>query len=359
MMRKYAMYFAFENSRVDDYVTEKLWNTFKAGVLPVYFGAPNIREHVPERSIVHVDDFESEDALALHLKEILANETLYESYHAWRYKPLPKWFVRKYNFTHVHSECRTCRWAAAKLQGLPWDHEQQQVRHVTCEHALEPYETSKGCSTSATHCLRETDIPCCQNIGFRTLEKIVRVLEANDIKYSLMYGTLLAAARDTFLQPFDNRDMDIAIPTSKMPLLLKHLDLTPWRSGSVTSFRDESYKIEQTKTGGAYCVHEGEQKWTPSYRHDMSLFKEPPYVDVYVLPDREFGQFTTLELGTLSITPKKWPVLANWRRRLDAKYPNWIQRPTWISPEQYRYHGWPEKQDSDILWVIPAFKRAS
>ena len=96
MMRKYAMYFAFENQRVDDYITEKLWKTFRAGVLPVYFGAPNIKEHVPENSIVHVDDFESHDALVSHLMAILSDEDLYNSYHAWRYKPLPSWFVSLY-----------------------------------------------------------------------------------------------------------------------------------------------------------------------------------------------------------------------------------------------------------------------
>ena len=90
------MYFAFENQRVDDYITEKLWVTFKAGVLPVYFGAPNIKEHVPENSIVHVDDFESHDALVSHLNAILSDEDLYNSYHAWRYKPLPTWFVALY-----------------------------------------------------------------------------------------------------------------------------------------------------------------------------------------------------------------------------------------------------------------------
>jgi hypothetical protein len=127
MMQKYALYFAFENERIDDYITEKLWGTFSAGVLPVYFGAPNIKQHVPDHSIVSVDDFESVDALAKHLTDILSNEALYNSYHEWRYKPLPDWFVRKYNFTHVHSECRLCRWTSAKLRGLSWDAEQQQI----------------------------------------------------------------------------------------------------------------------------------------------------------------------------------------------------------------------------------------
>lgn len=131
MMKQYAMYFAFENERTNDYITEKLWNTFKAGVLPVYFGAPNIKEHVPEHSIVNVDDFDSYKELAEHLNDILNDEVLYNSYHAWRYKPLPNWFVVKYNFTHVHSACRVCRWAYAKLNGLHWDAEQQQISYIS------------------------------------------------------------------------------------------------------------------------------------------------------------------------------------------------------------------------------------
>ena len=49
-----------------------------------YFGAPNIKEHVPENSIVHVDDFESHDALVSHLMAILSDEDL------------PSWFVSLY-----------------------------------------------------------------------------------------------------------------------------------------------------------------------------------------------------------------------------------------------------------------------
>ena len=127
LMRRYALYLAFENQRVDDYITEKLWGALDAGVLPVYFGAPNIKEHVPVHSIVSVDDFPNRDALAVHLVDILSNKTLYDSYHAWRRKPLPEWFVRKYNFTHVHSECRTCRWADAKRRGLDWDKARQRA----------------------------------------------------------------------------------------------------------------------------------------------------------------------------------------------------------------------------------------
>ena len=132
MMKEYALYLAFENEITPDYITEKLWQTFRAGVIPVYYGAPNIKEHLPDpNSIINVADFKDTEALAKHLNKVLNDEELYESYHAWRYKPLPTAFVKKYNFSHVHSKCRICRWAYAKKYNYGWDKEQQEITFAT------------------------------------------------------------------------------------------------------------------------------------------------------------------------------------------------------------------------------------
>ena len=127
ILRRYAVHLAFENQCVDDYITEKLWSTLEAGVIPAYYGAPNVMSHAPPHSIVHVRDFADMRSLARHIEEVSANATLRASYHAWRARPLPAWFVRKYNFTHVHSECRTCRWASALQRELRWDPVRQQA----------------------------------------------------------------------------------------------------------------------------------------------------------------------------------------------------------------------------------------
>jgi hypothetical protein len=66
----------------------------------------------------------------LSSRKVVQNRTLYESYRAWRYKPLPDAFVRKYNFTHVYSTCRMCRWAFAKRYGWGWEHEQQAIKEI-------------------------------------------------------------------------------------------------------------------------------------------------------------------------------------------------------------------------------------
>lgn len=127
VMQKYMFYAAFENGCVDDYITEKLWGALGSGTLPIYYGAPNIWEHVPEKSLVSVNDFPSVKALVSHIRHLSQNETAYEEYHAWRFKRLPPSFVNKYNFTHTHSECRICRFVKAKKEGLVWDQINQKI----------------------------------------------------------------------------------------------------------------------------------------------------------------------------------------------------------------------------------------
>lgn len=126
LMRPYKFNLAFENGNVIDYVTEKVYQALAAGVLPVYMGAPNIREYVPDGSIIDFADFDfNETRLAWHLKECMRNESLYNSYHAWRFRPLPEWFVRRFAFTRATTECRTCRYMHAHLNGWQWDKENQ------------------------------------------------------------------------------------------------------------------------------------------------------------------------------------------------------------------------------------------
>ncbi len=128
IMKQYLFYFAFENQCEDDYITEKLWGPLEAGTIPVYYGAPNVKDHVPNRSVIHVDDFPTEMELVQHLIEVSQNRTLYESYHAWRTLPVPEHFRIKYGITDTHSTCRTCRWAYARIHGLGWNHITQSLR---------------------------------------------------------------------------------------------------------------------------------------------------------------------------------------------------------------------------------------
>lgn len=127
MMNKYLLHFSFENSNEEDYITEKLWGAFASGTLPVYMGAPNVQDHVPEHSIISWHDFQSTQALGKYLQEVIANKTLYESYHEWRGKPLSEKFHRRYDMTHTHSVCRGCKFVYAKTRGWGWNSERQEM----------------------------------------------------------------------------------------------------------------------------------------------------------------------------------------------------------------------------------------
>ena len=131
VMEKYLFHLGFENGRVDDYVTEKLWMAFHSGTLPVLLGPTNIKEHIGSfHGAIYVDDFPTVKDLAKYLTEVANNQTLYESYHDWRKKPYPEEFLEKYNFTRVHNTCRMCRWAFAKKYGMGWDHVKQTIEPV-------------------------------------------------------------------------------------------------------------------------------------------------------------------------------------------------------------------------------------
>ncbi|XP_035292042.1 alpha-(1,3)-fucosyltransferase 7 isoform X1 [Anguilla anguilla] len=80
-------YLAFENSLFADYITEKLWrNSFLAGTVPVVLGPPrsDYEAAAPPSSFIHVDDFNSTEALAALLRRLASDEKAYASYFEWR-----------------------------------------------------------------------------------------------------------------------------------------------------------------------------------------------------------------------------------------------------------------------------------
>lgn len=119
---------AFENSRCNDYVTEKLWRPLIAGSVPVYRGSPSVRKWLPDpRMVILVDDFDSPAALAAYLHYLNRNDTAYNEHLAWKNSPLAK-AVRKRagRATPADSQLReTARaalplWRELEEAALPW-----------------------------------------------------------------------------------------------------------------------------------------------------------------------------------------------------------------------------------------------
>ncbi|XP_063696915.1 glycoprotein 3-alpha-L-fucosyltransferase A-like [Culicoides brevitarsis] len=87
MLRKdYKFYLSFENSNCRDYITEKAFSTaLKHQVLPIVMGArpEDYQRYMPERSFIHVDEFQSVQSLAAYLNLLDQDDVLYNSYFEW------------------------------------------------------------------------------------------------------------------------------------------------------------------------------------------------------------------------------------------------------------------------------------
>ncbi len=106
---------AMENSNGDWYVTEKIWQAFQAGCLPIYMGAPNFEKDFmphPKAAILYDPNTMTPESLAERLKVLAANDTLYEEHMAWRgmkLRDLSPGFQRQVEYGRRHNpECRLC-----------------------------------------------------------------------------------------------------------------------------------------------------------------------------------------------------------------------------------------------------------
>jgi Glycosyltransferase family 10 (fucosyltransferase) C-term len=115
LYRHYDFVLAFENDQCPWYVTEKLFNAFLAGVIPVYLGAANINQFLPHpKSIISVRDFDTVEQLASHLVAVSQSPKEYSSYLQWRNEPdvlrhSPLYALVHNNTADAHSlKCAFC-----------------------------------------------------------------------------------------------------------------------------------------------------------------------------------------------------------------------------------------------------------
>jgi len=107
LFRQYKFYAAFENSRFEGYITEKLFRGFLEGMVPLAVGGRSKSDYeaigVPEDAFIHVDDFRDMQELADYLTNI--DDLDYMRFFAWR-KTLR---VASPMDTRVHSFCDVCK----------------------------------------------------------------------------------------------------------------------------------------------------------------------------------------------------------------------------------------------------------
>lgn len=80
----YRFVLSFENSICKDYVTEKLWNSFKYDLIPIVMGGANYSAILPPNSFIDALNFSSPQNLAEYLKKVSNDDQLYSSYFKWK-----------------------------------------------------------------------------------------------------------------------------------------------------------------------------------------------------------------------------------------------------------------------------------
>lgn len=74
VLSRHRFALCFENTSFPGYITEKLFDCLFAGTIPIYLGAPDIAEFIPEACFIDVKAFSSFDELESHLHEMTPDE---------------------------------------------------------------------------------------------------------------------------------------------------------------------------------------------------------------------------------------------------------------------------------------------
>ena len=140
-IREYKIHLAFENGDSPNFVTDKIYQAFAAGVLPVWMGTRDIAEAVPKGSYIDVANFASPDEVAQYLAKVMADDALYQSYFEWKWKPFDKKFEDRFRVLWtVPFQCRLCRYIEALQKGWGWD-QLKQVAIIPGDSTNRSYET--------------------------------------------------------------------------------------------------------------------------------------------------------------------------------------------------------------------------
>lgn len=79
VLKNYKFNICYENTRnVKGYITEKIFDSFAAGVVPIYWGATNISDFIPKQAYIDRTEFKDNEELYQFLKSITKEQ--YETY---------------------------------------------------------------------------------------------------------------------------------------------------------------------------------------------------------------------------------------------------------------------------------------
>jgi hypothetical protein len=74
-MQKYKFSVCYENATgITGYITEKIFDSFFAGCVPVYLGAPNVTDYIPAETFIDKRNFKNYGELYRYMKSMTDEE---------------------------------------------------------------------------------------------------------------------------------------------------------------------------------------------------------------------------------------------------------------------------------------------
>lgn len=68
---------AYENQSYDGYITEKPFQAYFAGAVPIYYSSPSAVQDINKKAIIYAGDFSTEDSLVEYIKKVDSDDDLY------------------------------------------------------------------------------------------------------------------------------------------------------------------------------------------------------------------------------------------------------------------------------------------
>jgi hypothetical protein len=117
-MRNFTYTLSFENAIEPDYVTEKFFDPFLAGTIPIYLGAPNVEEFAPGNDC-YIDASRFPDPATL--AQFLRRENP-QRFHRWRQDPLKASLLSMLDRISTPFAVRFMELATRLLNAAPREH---------------------------------------------------------------------------------------------------------------------------------------------------------------------------------------------------------------------------------------------
>jgi hypothetical protein len=94
---KYTFAICFENMKLKGYMSEKIFDCFFSGTIPIYLGAPDIDQHIPSDCFIDMRKFEGYSELRRYLKSLSQTDIV-------NYKECARAFLNSPQFTPFSNE---------------------------------------------------------------------------------------------------------------------------------------------------------------------------------------------------------------------------------------------------------------